>query len=44
MYVCMYACMHACIRHLSGVHRGQALYPLELELQIVVSCFLGPGN
>ena len=49
MYVCMYACMYACIyvcipcvSDAWGQKKASDL--LEPELQMVVSCQLGPGN
>lgn len=35
-----------CTNIRAGTDRGQkrALYPLELELQLVVSCHVGAGN
>ena len=43
-FVCIYVCIpHVCVEPACGVQRGE-LDPLELELQMVVSCHVGAGN
>ena len=42
--LCLHVCIYMCICLVT--HRGQkrALEPLELELQMVVSCYVGARN
>lgn len=45
MYACMYACIYVCIPCVSDAWgQKKASDLLEPELQMVVSCQLGPGN
>lgn len=48
LFICMCVILHEFILfHVSaGAHRSQrnALHPLELEIQLVISCLVGIGN
>lgn len=41
-YVDMCACVYGYVRATAGTHGGQG--PLELELQVIVSCLVGAEN
>lgn len=42
-FICINICLHACAPHIHSAHGGQmkAFVPLQLELQMVVSCLGG---